>query len=123
MRSKAFEEELIHMKLQTILIGLNNELKHTNVESSGWIPERVFSKESLELIENILTLCRKPQTRAKIIRENNVNVGRLNDCIQYLMAQGLLADAGTLFEITKNGKKLLGLFVKLRGFFGIAPLE
>lgn len=123
MRSKAFEDELIHIKLQTTLNGLNNKRKHTNVESNGWTPERVLSKESLELIENILTLCRKPKTKAKIIHENNGNVGRTNDCIQYLMAQGLIADAGNLFGTTKNGEKLLGLLVRLRGFFGVDPLE
>ncbi len=81
----------------------------------------MLSKENLKLIEQILKLCLKTQNANQL--KQNICPEKVAGCIQYLLNQELLAEAGDTFLTTVKGKMLLALFVKLRGFFGVDQLE
>lgn len=124
MRSRVFEEALIHMKLQTVLT--INVSKENSADSKGnfvWATDKAFYKESLEVIKDILTFCSKPQTKTKIMCKHNLSMEQLGRCIQYLRAQDLLVERGGEFVTTEKGEELLELFAKLRGFFGVDQIE
>jgi predicted transcriptional regulator len=124
VRSRVFEEALIHTKLQTTLI--RNVSKENSDDSKGnfvWAADKAFYKESLEIIKHVLTFCNQPQTRTTIMCKHDLSVEQLGRCIQYLLAQDLLVERGGEFVTTEKGKELLELFVKLRGFFGVDQIE
>ena len=124
MRSKVFEEALIHMKLQTTLI--RYESKENSGNSNGnfvWATDKAFYKKSIDVIKVVLTFCNEPQTRTTIMYKHNLSLEQLGCCIQYLRAQDLLVERGGEFVTTEKGEELLGLFAKLRGFFGVDQME
>jgi predicted transcriptional regulator len=122
VRSKIFERALINMKIKATLN--ENEVKTDAPKgSSGWAPEKAFYKENVEIIGEVLTFCNDPQSKTKIMYKNNLSLEQLGSCIQYLIAQGLLAERSGEFVTTEKGLLLLELFAKLRGFFGVEPLE
>lgn len=124
MRSRVFEEALIHMKLQTALT--RNVSKENSADSKGnfvWATDKAFYKESLEVIKDVLTFCSEPRTKTKIMCKHNLSMEQLGRCIQYLRAQDLLVERGGEFVTTQKGEELLELFAKLRGFFGVDQIE
>jgi hypothetical protein len=59
VRSRVFEEALIHMKLQTALT--RNVSKENSADSKGnfvWATDKAFYKESLEVIKDVDVLQR-----------------------------------------------------------------
>jgi predicted transcriptional regulator len=122
VRSRVFEEALINVKLQRAIFGVNKRRFYAKFyEDQCWPVERVLSKEFLNIIADVLNLCTKPQNKAKIAR--NLDPELVNGCIQYLLAQGLLNEVDDKFATTKKGRELVELLTKLRGFFGVDPLE
>ncbi|MCW4017732.1 MAG: hypothetical protein NWF00_03500 [Candidatus Bathyarchaeota archaeon] len=120
MRSRIFEDAVIHTKLHATLIA-DSKINPKYPYEAYWDEERVLSKENLKLIEQILKRCRKPQTANQL--KQIICAEKVAGCIQYLLNQKLLAEAGDTFLITVKGKMLLALFVKLRGFFGVDQME
>jgi predicted transcriptional regulator len=112
------------MKLQATLF--RSESKENSADSKGnfvWATDKAFYKESIEIIKDVLTFCSEPQTKTKIMCKHNLGVEQLGRCIQYLLAQDLLVERGVEFVTTEKGEELLGLFTKLRGFFGVDQIE
>ncbi|MCW4010462.1 MAG: winged helix-turn-helix domain-containing protein [Candidatus Bathyarchaeota archaeon] len=124
MRSRLFEEALIQTKLQAVLSSpIKKEQALYPKGASGWLVGNVFREDRLDIIEEVLVFCRKPQTRKDIAQTTNLDTDNLYGCIEYMLSQGLLLEYGSQFLTTDKGETLLKLFVKLRGFFGIDPLE
>ena len=120
MRSRVFEEALIHMKLQTTLIHVNDIEKSTDPnERFNWKVNKEFSKDELKVIEDILAFCSEPQSETKIMRKNDLGVEQLGNWMHYLLSRGLLVGCSGEFVTSKKGQLLLELFTKLRGFFGV----
>ena len=88
-----------------------------------WATDKAFYKESIDVIKDVLTFCNEPQTKTEIMCKHNPGMEQLGRCIQYLLAQDLLVERGDEFVTTRKGEELLGLFAKLRGFFGVDQIE
>ena len=120
MRSSVFEDALIHMKLQTTLIHVDdNEKSAGSNERFNWKVSKEFSKDELKVIEDILAFCSEPQSETKIMRKNDLGVEQLGNWMQYLLSRGLLVGCSGEFVTSQKGQMLLELFAKLRGFFGV----
>jgi predicted transcriptional regulator len=120
LRSRVFEEALVHVKLQTALLYVDgNEKTADPNENLNLDVKNEFVKADLKVIEDILTFCSEPRTKTKIMSINDLSVEHLCSWMQFLLSRGLLVECSGEFVSTKKGQLLLELFAKLRGFFGV----
>lgn len=82
--------------------------------------ERAFVKRGrLEIIYDILSLCRKPARRTRILYECNLSYDQLLRYLRDLISHGLLSsfidERKEFYQLTDKGREFLDRYIQLNG--------
>ena len=103
MRSRIFEAALVQVKLYAALQGDTcNVETQSHTENFGWTVEKALSGENLNIIRDVLAQCKQPRTRKQITRRDCLTATQFSECSQFLLQQGLLAEADGEYVATKK---------------------
>ena len=78
-------------------------------------------RDRLQIFAEILDLCRKPQTKTRVMYETNLSYTMLQDCLKKLQNQGLLEvhHSEVKYATTEKGLQFLQRWVELQQFLKI----
>jgi len=78
-------------------------------------------RDRLQIFAEILDLCRKPQTKTRVMYETNLSYAMLQDCLMKLQNKGLLEvhHSKTKYATTEKGLEFLQRWAELQQFLKI----
>lgn len=88
-------------------------LVHTPMEVDEEMPVN-RNRDSVDVVAEILGVCRKPSGRTQVMYSVNLDYRRLVKFLEFLTEKGFLRLNGRKYEVTESGMVVLTLYERLR---------